>query len=462
MTNSWIVVLPTVITVILALWTKKIFLSLFIGIFVGQVILVNGNPLLGLAATLDELIEVFVSGWNVKIIVFATLMGGLVALLNYSGGVNGLIKWLEEKASVDDKKSSQIFIWILGVILFFDQVTSEAITATVGQGLADNYDFSREKLAYLVDSTSAPMCAVLPINSWGAYIVGILSTLDVENPMGTLLKTIPFNFYCISALVIGLIVANKDINLGPMKEAEANVKSQKEKLKSNENNNEEKEERISTPLAMIIPLVVLLICVPIFLYITGDGNITSGDASTAVFWGVLVSIISALIITRNLGIEFSKSLKVLKEGTIDMLSVASLLMFAFALSSVCSKLGLGDYIANLTSLYVPHKIVLLLVFITSGLMAFSTGSSWGTFAIMIPIIVPMANAINCPLNLLLASMLSGAIFGDHSSIMSDSTVLASTFSGCDNIEHFRTQLPYTLLSAGIAGILYLIVGAILL
>jgi Na+/H+ antiporter NhaC len=427
---------------------------MFIGVLSGSIILVGGNPVTGLTNSLDRLLAVFSSAWNFKIILFATIIGGMIELMAAAGGVRGLIQWLEEKAAINNKKRAQIFIWLIGVVLFFDQVTSEAVTASVGRTLSDKYKFSREKVAYLVDSTASPMCALLPLNSWGAYIVGLLSVLAVSEPINVMIAALPFNFYCIVALIICFIAASKDINIGPMILAEQKLAA----AEANPESTADKYQKISSPKVAIIPLIILLICVPTFLFVTGKGSFTSGDASTAVFWGVLVATLSAFIAAKTAGLSYKESKNALMKGIIDMLPVAMLLVFAFSLGTVCSELGVGDYVSSLTSIYLPDQIMPALVFITACLMAFSSGSSWGTFAIMVPIVVPMAAASGIPLNILIASMLSGAIMGDHCTIMSDSTVMASIFSGCDNINHFKTQIPYALIAAGIALILFLIAG----
>lgn len=457
METSWIVLIPTILTIIVCLWTRQVYFGMFIGVLAGSIILVGGNPVTGLTNSLDRLIAVFSSGWNFKIILFATIIGGMVELMSTAGGVRGLIEWLEKKASINNKKRAQVFTWLIGVVLFFDQVTSEAVAASVGKTLSDKHGFSREKVAYIVDSTASPMCALLPLNSWGAYIVGLLSVLSVAAPINVVIKALPFNFYCIAALVICFIVARKDINIGPMKKAE---ERRAQVLQSTEGP-VDTYQKASSPIVAIVPLVVLLACVPTFLFVTGQGSFTSGDASTAVFWGVLVATAVAFFAAKKAGLSFKESKTALMKGIIDMLPVAMLLALAFALGTVCSELKVGDYVSSLTSVYLPDQIMPALVFITACLMAFSSGSSWGTFAIMIPIIVPMAAASGIPLHILLAGMLSGAIMGDHIAIMSDSTVMASIFSGCDNVDHFKTQIPYALIAAGIAAVGFLIVGLVM-
>lgn len=456
--DSWIILIPTILTIIVCLWTKQIYIGMFAGIFSGCIILAGGNPLVGLDMSFNKLMGVAASGWNMKIILFAVLIGGMIKLMQVSGGVNGLIKWLTEKANVTTPAKAQFLTWLIGVILFFDQYTSEAATATIGKTLADKYGYSREKCAYLVDSTASPMCALLPLNSWGAYIIGLLASLGVADTMGTMVKAIPVNFYCIIALAICMVVVFKNWNLGGMKEAE-------EKCKADLSIVEEfvgKDEKVSSPLLVVLPILVIIASVIGALLITGKGVITDGDTSVAVFYSMIIGNVVTILLCMALAkMNIKEACSQCLKGCGEMVPVAMLLVFAFCLSGICGELGIGGYISALTATHLPNFIVPALVFITAALMAFATGSSWGTFAIVIPIVVPMAAATGLPLYLLVSAQLSGAIMGDHCSMISDSTVMASAFSGCDNVKHFRTQLPYALISAAAAVVLYIVTGLIL-
>lgn len=455
MEQSWIILIPTILTIIVCLATKKIFVGMFVGIFSGCIILAGGNPLTGLGMSFDKLIGVVASGWNMKIILFATLIGGMIKLMQVSGAVNGLIRWLQRKAKVTTPAKAQFLTWLIGVVLFFDQYTSEAVTATIGKTLANNYGYSREKVAYLVDSTASPMCALLPLNSWGAYIIGLLATLGVADTMGVMVKALPFNFYCIIALAICLIVIFKNWNIGGMKAAEMAVA-----IKTDEE--EQVDEKTATPWLVVLPILVIIACVIGGQYITGKGVFSDGDTSTSVFYAMLIgNVVTILMCMACAKMKYNEAVKACGQGILEMVPVAMLLVFAFCLSGICGELNIGAFISGITAAHIPNVIVPMLVFITGALMAFATGSSWGTFAIMIPIVVPMAGASVIPLHILIAAMLSGAIMGDHCSMISDSTVMASAFSGCDNVSHFRTQLPYALLSAGIAAVLYLVVGFVM-
>ena len=454
--NSWIVLLPTIFTVIVCLWTKQIYIGMFVGVFCGCSILAGGNLLTGVNMSFDKLIGVLASSWNVKIILFAVLIGGVIKLMQVSGAVTGLIRWLQKKANVTTPEKAQFLTWLIGVVLFFDQYTSEAVTATIGKTLANNYGYSKEKVAYIVDSTSSPMCALLPLNSWGAYIIGILATLEVANPMLVMLKALPFNFYCIIALAIVPITIFKKWNIGSMKTVEANCVASEEIAIDTKD-----DERVASPMLVIIPILVIIITVIASQYITGKGVFSNGDTSTSVFYSMLIGNVVTILLCMKSGMKGKESVNYCLEGCMEMVPIAMLLVFAFCLSGICSELGVGTYISTLTAAHLSGAVIPVLVFIVASLMSFATGSSWGTFAIVIPIVVPMAATNGVPLYLLVASMLSGAIMGDHCSMISDSTVLASVFSGCDNVSHFKTQLPYALISAVISVVLFLIVGFVM-
>ena len=445
MGQSWIILIPTILTIVVCLATKKIFVGMFVGIFSGCIILAGGNPLTGLGMSFDKLIGVVSSAWNVKLILFATLIGGMIKLMQVSGAVSGLIQWLQKKAKITTPAKAQFLTWLIGVLLFFDQYTSEAVTATIGKTLANNYD-----------STASPMCALLPLNSWGAYIIGLLATLGVSDTMGVMIKALPFNFYCIIALVVCLVVIFKNWNIGGMKEAENAI------AVTADDAEQAQDTKTATPWLVVLPILVIIACVIGGQLITGKGTFADGDTSTSVFYAMLIgNVVTIIMCMIFAGMKYGEAVKACGQGILEMIPVAMLLVFAFCLSGICGELNIGAFISGITAAHIPNAIVPAPVFVTGAQMAFATGSSWGTFAIMIPIVVPMAAASVIPMNILVAAMLSGAIMGNHCSMISDSTVMASAFSGCDNVKHFRTQLPYALISAGAAAVLYLITGFVM-
>ena len=373
MGQSWIILLPTILTIIVCLATKKIFVGMFVGIFSGCIILAGGNPLAGLGMSFDKLIAVVSSAWNVKLILFATLIGGMIKLMQVSGAVNGLIQWLQKKAKITTPAKAQFLTWLIGVVLFFDQYTSEAVTATIGKTLANNYGYSREKVAYLVDSTASPMCALLPLNSWGAYIIGLLATLGISDTMGVMIKALPFNFYCVIALVVCLVVIFKNWNIGSMKEAH--------------------DTKTATPWLVVLPILVIIACVIGGQLITGKGVFADGDTSTSVFYAMLIgNVVTIIMCMIFAGMKYGEAVKACGQGILEMIPVAMLLVFAFCLSGICGELNIGAFISGITAAHIPNAIVPTLVFVTGALMAFATGSSWGTFAIIIPIVTASIDA----------------------------------------------------------------------
>ena len=222
------------------------------------------------------------------------------------------------------------------------------------------------------------------------------------------------------------------------------------------------DTKTATPWLVVLPILVIIACVIGGQLITGKGTFADGDTSTSVFYAMLIgNVVTIIMCMIFAGMKYGEAVKACGQGILEMIPVAMLLVFAFCLSGICGELNIGAFISGITAAHIPNAIVPALVFVTGALMAFATGSSWGTFAIMIPIVVPMAAASVIPMNILVAAMLSGAIMGDHCSMISDSTVMASAFSGCDNVKQFRTQLPYALISAGAAAVLYLITGFVM-
>lgn len=274
--------------------------------------------------------------------------------------------------------------------------------------------------------------------------------------MGVMIKALPFNFYCIIALVVCLVVIFKNWNIGGMKEAENAI------AVTADDAEQAQDTKTATPWLVVLPILVIIACVIGGQLITGKGTFADGDTSTSVFYAMLIgNVVTIIMCMIFAGMKYGEAVKACGQGILEMIPVAMLLVFAFCLSGICGELNIGAFISGITAAHIPNAIVPALVFVTGALMAFATGSSWGTFAIMIPIVVPMAAASVIPMNILVAAMLSGAIMGDHCSMISDSTVMASAFSGCDNVKHFRTQLPYALISAGAAAVLYLITGFVM-
>ena len=430
-------------------------LSLFAGIWMGFTILAGFNPLAGVTAGLDGVVNVFSDAGDAKVLLFTLLIGSLIATIEHSGGVRGFVHFLESRRWVHTGLRAQLLAWATGLVIFIESNITLLVAGAVSRPLFDRYRISREKLAYLIDATSAPVCVMIPLNAWGAVIIGLIAGTGVENPLQTFLDSIPYNLYAMVAIVLSLIVILRNINLGPMKAAEERTQ-RGEKLWPN-----------STPLVdtadvedgsppasawfMVIPIAVMILMMPVGLYVTGDGDLIEGSGSTSILWAVSTAIVTLwgmLLLSAKSSVN--DLMHVFMKGAGNLLPIATILLLALALGDVAALLGTGPYVAGIAGAAVPQPVLAPLIFLVSAFIAFSVGSSWGTFAIMIPIAIPIATSLGLPVPLLLGAAISGAIFGDHASPISDTTVVASMASATDHIDHVRTQLPYALVAASIA------------
>ncbi len=462
-------ILPPLIAIILAIRTKQVIVSLFVGLFIGYLIIAGGNPFDGVLLTLERTIDVFASAGNTRTILFTLLIGALIQLIKISGGINGFVNRLQQfiLKSKNPKSKLQVAAGLTGFFVFIESNISILTVGTVFQSLFDRFGISRQKLAYLADSSSAPSCILFPLNAWGAYIIGLLAAYDNVAPFQTLLYSIPFNFYPILTLMLVFYLASSNKSFGTMKSYDDQV------IKAE---HIEADSTLSGKARnMLLPLGIMVISMPLFLIYTGwDSSLTTGfgdkvwqsvgnaSGSSAVFYAVSLALVFSGV---YFGFQKKVSLKSFVDESIvgmkDMLTMAILMMLAFAIGNLCKEMGTGIYVASVTQSWLSPALAPAIIFITSCFIAFSTGTSWGTFAIMISIAVPLAQAIDLNLYLAVAAVLGGGVFGDHCSPISDTTLISSMASGSDHIDHVRTQLPYALLTGGLATIFYLVVGMLL-
>lgn len=466
---GWLSVLPPVLTILLAIRTKQVYVSLLFGIWLGWTVVSSWNPLAGLASSVDTIVSVFADAGNTRAILFTLLMGAVIAFAQYSGGVQGFVDWIGNKGLVGNRRAAGMLAWILGVVLFVESNICILVSGTVSRPIFDRMKVSREKLAYILDSTSAPKCMLIPMNGWGAIVISLLAAQKVERPVQVLLSTIPFNFYALLAVSIVVVVVFAQWDLGPMKAAEKRVVETGALLREGATPMVAGEGAVQPKTGvphrarnMVLPVVAMVLMVPLALVITGDGDLMAGSGSTAVLWGVLAGLLVAILSYSIQGIMRLKEMsEVALRGMTQLLPVASLLVLAFAIGDTCDALGTGRYVAQIAESALPAAIIPAILFLLSCFIAFSTGTSWGTFAIMIPLAVPIVNLVGLDMGLTIAAVLGGSVFGDHCSPISDTSVISSMAAATDHIEHVRTQLPYALIAASIAVVLYLGAGLIL-
>lgn len=467
---NWMSIIPPLLAIALAIITRQVILSLSVGIWIGFCLLESVNPLSGIGLALDGIVNVFSDAGDTRVLMFTLIIGGLIATIEKLGGVRGFIHLLEHRNWVTNGKRAQWLAYGTGIVVFIESNITLLIAGAISRPLFDRYKISREKLAYIIDSTSAPICVLIPLNAWGAVIISLLGSAEIDNPIDVFLYAIPFNLYPIVVILFCAFVIYRNIEIGPMKKAQERTEAG-EVLWAHATPmvdpailSQQVEHTIADKARfMIVPIAVMVISMPLGLLVTGDGDLSAGSGSTSVLWAVLAALVTAWgLALQQKRLSLEELMQIFLKGAGGLLPVTMILLFALALGDVANLLGTGAYVAQLVQQSIPLALLLPLLFIISGFIAFAIGSSWGTFAIMIPLAMQIALPLELNSSLFLAAVLSGSVFGDHASPISDTTVVASMASATDHIDHVRTQLPYALTSGGIAAFGFLLVSAVLL
>ncbi len=434
----------------------------------GWTVLSGWNPLAGLAGAIDGTLAMATDSGTASVLLFTFAIGALIALVEANGGVSGFVEWVERRRFVTNGRRAQVLAWILGLVIFIESNITVLVAGSICRPLFDRFRVSREKLAYLIDSTSAPVCTLIPFNAWGAYILSLLIGLGVEPAVPVLVASIPLNFYALSAIAVALIAATRGRDVGPM--AAAQKRTEEGKLHWDHALALADPTEIAPPpkpgaplraINMVLPIVVMVFMMPTAMFITGEGDLMAGSGSLSVLWAVLAAIAVASMLSvgqKLLSVDEVSSVSL--KGAGGLTGMALVLLLAVTLGAVTKELGTGEYVAGVVG-DVPIPVLLPLIFLTGAGIAFATGSSWGTFAIMLPIAVPVAAAMSLPLAPFVAASLSGGVFGDHASPISDTTIVSSLASASDHIEHVRTQLPYALIAGGFAIVGFAVTGTLI-
>lgn len=485
-------ILPPIIAIILALRTKQVYIALLFGIWFSWIIISDWNFLKGSLAAIEGLVNVFKSEGNTRTIMFSALVGALLLFIQYSKGVEGFVNQINKLVNYFEKKQSgysrvivQILALITGVLLFVETSISSLTVGTLYRPIFDKLKIPREKLAYIADSSSAPSSILIPFNAWGAFIMGLLITQGIDNPFSMLLSSIKYNFYPLITIAIVAIVIITKKDFGPMAKAEKRTKETGKLLNDNAKpmisdaitSFKPKEGIKAKSFNMIIPLLTMVLMMPVNLAYTGWSEVESynsfsdhlfqaigkGSGSSSVLYAVIASLFVAMVLYRGQGIMKTKEMvDLVLKGISELMPLALLMLLAFAISDACNHLGTGQFVAHWSKEWLSPEFLPAIVFVISSFIAFSTGTSWGTFAIMLAISIPMAKIHgSADLTLVIAATLGGGIFGDHCSPISDTSIISSMASASDHIDHVKTQLPYALVGGIISTILYLIFGMLL-
>lgn len=466
---GWFSLLPPLLAIVLAIWTRHVYLSLAAGVWAGATILAGWNPVAGLGGGIERLVAVFADAGNTRVILFTMVIGALIATIESSGGVRGFVQWIERRNLVTGPRGARMLAFLVGLVIFIESNITVLVSGAVARPLFDRFRVSREKLAYIIDSTSAPVCILIPLNAWGAYVLALLGAQEVPNALEVFARSIPLNLYALAALVLAGIVAFTGLSLGAMRKADQRTE---EGLLLWEDAKPLLDPSVLSPepttrippraVNMLLPVIVMVITMPLGLLVTGGGDMRAGSGSTSVLWAVGAGLAVAwLLLLGQRGSTVDELTATGLKGAGGLVPMALVLVLALAIGGVAKDLGTGPFIAGLTAGRLPAFIFVPMVFLVSSFIAFSTGTSWGTFAIMIPIVVPAAAASGLPLEPFVAAALSGGVFGDHASPISDTTIVSSMAAATDHIDHVRTQLPYALMGGAVATLGFAVMGALI-
>lgn len=485
-------ILPPIIAIILALRTKQVYIALLFGIWFSLLIIHDWNFFTGSLATVEGLVNVFNSPGNTRTIMFSALVGALLLFIQYSKGVEGFINFLNKAIQYFEKKQTgnsrvvvQLMAMITGLLLFVETNISSLTVGTLYRPVFDKLKISREKLAYIADSTSAPSSILIPFNAWGAFVMGLLLAQGIEDPFGIMISSIAYNFYPILTILFVFLVIVFKRDIGPMAKAEKRTRetgklmndNAQPMLSSNVTSFETKEGIPAKAYNMIVPLGMMVLMMPVFLVYTGWNEVKDatsvgnhifkaiglGSGSAAVLYAVITAILVSMILYKSQKImKIKEMIDLVLKGISELMPLAILMLLAFAIGDASNQLGTGEFMANWSKEWLSPSFLPAIIFVISSFIAFSTGTSWGTFAIMMAISVPMAEIHGAPLSLVVAATLGGGIFGDHCSPISDTSIISSMASGSDHIDHVKTQMPYALIAGLFTTLFYVILGWIVI
>ncbi len=459
---------PPIVAIVLALITKEVYSSLFIGILVGG-LFYSGFSFEGTLTHIfnDGFVSVLSDGYNVGILVFLVILGAMVSLMNRAGGSAAFGHFAKEK--IKTRAGAQLATVALGVLIFIDDYFNCLTVGSVMKPVTDEHKVSRAKLAYLIDATAAPVCIIAPISSWAAAVSGFV---EGEDGFSIFIRAIPYNFYAILTIVMMIALILMKVDFGPMKSHEANAL--KGDLFSTGKKDATQETEIVNPkgkvIDLLIPIIMLIACCVIGMIYTGgffDGagfveSFSNSDASVGLALGSICAMILTIIIylIRRV-LSFKDCMGCLPDGFKAMVPAILILTFAWTLKAMTDSLGAAVFVADAVQKSAGSFMNFLpaIIFIVACFLAFSTGTSWGTFGILIPIVVNVFMNTNPQLMIIsISACMAGAVCGDHCSPISDTTIMASAGAQCDHVNHVSTQLPYVIVVAVISFITYIVAG----
>lgn len=459
--SDWLTLLPALVALLVVLWKKEVIVALLLALLCAELLLLlqSGSSTGSAIAmsgiqTLEALIKVMTDAGNARLLLFSLLVGVLMAYMRYSGGVSALVNKLVNRGIAKNARQTRLLAFSTGVVIFIESNLSVLTAGILSRGLFDKFRLSRAELAYIIDSTSAPICILILLNGWGAYVLGLLSSYQLpDNPVSILLQTIPLNLYPLLTLALVLFTILTGRHYGPMRLANQQLQISGSELPA--------ESQIAPGKAryMLLPLLTMVLSMVGFMYWTGQGDLTAGSGSKSVLYATaLATLVAYVLLVMDKKFSHQQLVDMGYKGMSELLSLVTILLLAIALGASMKTLGTGSFIASLLAQSMPLMLLPAMLFLAGALISFTTGTSWGTFALLIPIGMPLVAELQLPPALILAAILGGGIFGDHCSPISDTTAVSSVAAGCNLLEHVHTQLPYALFCAALSLLGYLLLG----
>lgn len=498
LTSGWFSLLPPLLAIIIALFFREVITALVAGIWLGAMAVAGFNPITGMWRMMDTfIVPALADPSHASIVVFSLLLGGMVGLVSRNGGTSGIVAAVAPFAST--AKRGKIATWAAGLAIFFDDYANTLIVGNTMRPITDRLKISREKLAYLVDSTAAPVAAMVPVSTWVGYEITLIqdglnaaaataspevaASLTAASPFAVFLHTVPYLFYPLLALAFVLMTSIMNKDFGPMARAEARAATGGGLYRPGAQLTTDTESEAMSAKEGVaprwwnaaIPVITTVLVILGGLYTSGVAAVGAdatlmdilgaADPFATLLWGSFAGCLMAIVLSVSQKLlTMEESIEALLGGAKAMMVAMTVLVLAWSLGAVTQELGTAAFLTQLLEGNVSLQFLPLLIFITAAAMAFATGTSWTTMAILIPVVIPLTVSLGgagdfdggAHYSILLgaiSSVLAGAIFGDHCSPISDTTVLSSTAAGCDHVDHVRTQLPYALLVAAVAMLL---------
>ena len=468
--DLFIALLPALIMIILVIVTRRVVLSLAVGSLLGAMIFTWQEA--GAFAPLDTLRYLWDAfygimtdfQWYMPILGFVVLIGGLTSVIAVIGGIRAFADWSVQR--VKSPVAAKLLTWVLGLLIFIDDYFNALVIGEVSKPITDRYKISRAKLAYVIDSTSAPVVILMPISTWGAYIIGILGSefdsagYTETSAFGGLLGAVPYQFYPLTAIAMVLLTILYGINMGPMKTFESKASNDQDisvMASDDKVDVDEDAAEKANHFALITPVIALVFFTILFMFAAAEfslGAVLDQDITQPLFFAGVIAFVIALVFAFITKAKADMVVRAGLKGMGEMIkSAVVILVLAWIVSGAISDLEVGTMIGEYVEAWNMSAAVMpLIMFFIAGGVAFSTGTSWGAFALLLPIAVPVAMASDpAMMSAIIASVLGGAVFGDHASPVSDTTVLSSTGARSSVHAHFVSQLPYALSTAAFAG-----------